>query len=383
MPVVARKGCPECGSRDNVAVYDDGGEHCFTQECGYHVFGEGSKGSSSFTPTVSKIEMSGTVAAIKDRKLTTGTCSKYGVTVDYAADGTIANHYYPYYSTKTGEIVATKKRNVESKSFYWSGDRTEMGLFGQNKCSGRGKYLTITEGEIDALAVAEMFDNRYDVVSIPDGCQSARRALQAQLEWLEGYDSIVLCFDNDAAGQDGVASVRDLFSPNKLKIAELPMKDAGAMLVAGQTKDFVKSWWDAKSYSPAGIVKASETWGDVLEYRDTPSTPYPWAGLQEKLMGQRAGELVIWAAETGVGKSQTMREVIYHTIQSTDEKVGCLMLEESVAKSMLGWMSFHAGRPLHKELNDIPEEELRKYWEKASEGDRFVLLDHRDRKSVV
>jgi twinkle protein len=53
------------------------------------------------------------------------------------------------------------------------------------------------------------------------------------------------------------------------------------------------------------------------------------------------------------------------------------MLEESIAKSMLGWMSFHAGRPLHKELNKIPDEELRTYWEKASEGDRFVLLEHK------
>jgi twinkle protein len=85
----------------------------------------------------------------------------------------------------------------------------------------------------------------------------------------------------------------------------------------------------------------------------------------------------IWAAETGVGKSQTMRELIHHIIQATDHQVGCLMLEESVAKSILGWMSFHAGRPLHKELNTITDEELRKWWEKATHGDRFVLLDHR------
>jgi twinkle protein len=52
------------------------------------------------------------------------------------------------------------------------------------------------------------------------------------------------------------------------------------------------------------------------------------------------------------------------------------MLEESVAKSMMGWMSFYAGRPLHKDPT-VSDEELRKYWEKAAEGDRFVLLDHK------
>ena len=35
--VVSRLNCPRCGSRDNVALYDDGGQHCFTPGCSYHV----------------------------------------------------------------------------------------------------------------------------------------------------------------------------------------------------------------------------------------------------------------------------------------------------------------------------------------------------------
>ena len=27
--------CPRCGSKDNLAVYDDGHAWCFTPECGY------------------------------------------------------------------------------------------------------------------------------------------------------------------------------------------------------------------------------------------------------------------------------------------------------------------------------------------------------------
>jgi predicted ATP-dependent serine protease len=125
-------------------------------------------------------------------------------------------------------------------------------------------------------------------------------------------------------------------------------------------------------------VKVSETWDAVLEYRDTPSIPYPWDGLNDLLMGMRRKEIVIWAADTGIGKSQTMREIQDYLIrQSEDEIVGCLMLEESIAKTTLGWMSFMAERPLHKELGTIPDDELRKYWELATRGDRFVLLDHK------
>lgn len=382
--VVGHKPCTVCSSSDNVAVYSDGGEHCFTPDCTYHVNGQGrpNRDTSMSTPST-KLDMNGTVAAIPDRRISKATCAKFGVIVEYGKDGGIDSHHYPYYNTKTGDITASKRRMCAEKRFSWTGDRTDTGLFGQNSCKGSGKYLTITEGELDALAVSEIFDNKWDVVSLKDGAQSAARDVKSQLEWLEGYEQIVLCFDSDKAGKIAVEAVRDLFSPNKVKVIELPVKDAGVMLENGRVRDFVKAFWDAKSYSPAGIVKADETWTDVLAYRDTPSTPYPWAGLNELLLGQRTKEVNIWAAETGVGKSQTMREIIHHIITTSDQQVGCLMLEESVAKSMLGWMSFHAGRPLHRELGNIPEDELRRYWEKASAGNRFVLLDHKGWQSDI
>jgi twinkle protein len=366
--------CPKCNSKNNLATYEDGGQHCFSPDCDHHVFPEGAMGSY-IAPT--RLERMGQLAAIKDRKISKETCKKFGVTVELGVDGSTVQHWYPAYNTLTGELTATKKRVCATKGFSWSGDRTDIGLFGQNTCSGRGKYITITEGELDALAVSEMFDNKWDVCSLNDGSGSAARDVQAQLEFLEGYDTVVICFDNDTAGAKAVQEVKDLFSPNKLKICTLPLKDAGAMLQAGKIREFTKTWWDAKTYAPAGIVKASETWDAVVQYRDTPSIAYPWQGLNDLLLGQRTKEVNIWAAETGVGKSQTMREIIHHIIASTSQQVGCLMLEESVAKSMLGWMSFHAGRPLHKELDKIPDEELRKYWELASAGDRFLLLDHK------
>jgi twinkle protein len=321
--------------------------------------------------------MSGTLNPIKERRISLATCKKYNVTTQVGQDGNTTVHNYPAYNTKTGELTASKKRVCSDKSFYWSGDRTNIGLFGQQTCRGGGKFITVTEGEVDALAVSEMFDNKWDCVSLTDGCAGAVRDISNNLEFLESYDHVVFCFDNDKAGQEAVEATRDLLSPNKLKVCALPLKDAGAMLEAGRISEFTKAWWNAKVYQPDGIVQASETWDAVVQYRDTPSVPYPWQGLNDILLGQRTKELVIWAAETGVGKSQTMREIIHHVVSTTEQQVGCLMLEESVAKSMLGWMSFHAGRPLHKELGKVPDEELRKYWEQASAGNRFVLLDHK------
>ena len=35
--VIRREACPECGSKDNVAVYADGGKYCYGATCTYRV----------------------------------------------------------------------------------------------------------------------------------------------------------------------------------------------------------------------------------------------------------------------------------------------------------------------------------------------------------
>ena len=50
--------------------------------------------------------------------------------------------------------------------------------------------------------------------------------LQQQLEWLEKFESIVLMFDSDTAGQTAAQECSKIFTPGKCKIATLPLKDA-------------------------------------------------------------------------------------------------------------------------------------------------------------
>ena len=193
-----------------MAVYSNGGRHCFSADCDYHVNGE--TGEEIQVSTPSTLHMGGVVAEITDRRLSAKTVSKYQVTVDYAPDGTIARHYYPYYDVDTGELVAAKSRLVKNKDFLSSGNMTNVGLFGQKQCRGKGKYVTITEGELDAMSVYEMFGQKYDVVSLRSGASSAAKEIKQNLEWLEGYENVVVCFDQDKPGE--CQRIKDLFSPN-------------------------------------------------------------------------------------------------------------------------------------------------------------------------
>ena len=97
--------------------------------------------------------------------------------------------------------------------------------------------IIITEGEIDCLSVSRINQNKFPVVSVKSGAQGAKKDIQRELEWLEGFDSVVLMFDQDEQGKQGAIECAKLFSPNKAKICSLPLKDANEMLVEGKTRD--------------------------------------------------------------------------------------------------------------------------------------------------
>jgi len=369
------ESCPECGSSDALAIYDNGGQHCFGSGCDYHVFGDGETPmTTQELPKAKPLNMGGVVAAIPQRRLSQETCSRFGVTVEYSSTGEIQKHYYPYYNGESGEVCAAKVRDVKTKGFHATGDMSGAGFFGQQQCSGN-KYITITEGELDALSVYEMFNKQYDVVSLRSGASNAAKEIKEQLEWLESYENIVICFDNDKAGDAALEQVKDLFSPNKLRICKLPVKDASDMLMANRVKDFTQAWWNAKVYRPDGIVAGTETWDTLVEKRQVKSIPYPWEGLNHITRGHRPYELVTITSGSGMGKSQFIREIEYDLLRRCEGNIGVLALEEDLARTSLGIMSVAANRPLHLE-EDTPVDQLRPFWEATLGTGRYYLFDH-------
>jgi len=228
---VRHESCPECGSKNNLARYDDGHAVCFGMSCGHYE--PPSKDNVSFddtprfTTNTRRLELTGVHADITDRRISAKTCKKYNVTVEYDTNGCVSKHHYPYYAKGTNEQVGSKVRIVEGKQFYVTGTLQETQLFGQQAWSSGGKYITVVEGEADALAVAEMFDCKFPVVSLRTGAQGAQKDIKQNLDWLETFENVVICFDNDEAGQKAAQDVLDLFTPNKAKNVTLSMKDAG------------------------------------------------------------------------------------------------------------------------------------------------------------
>lgn len=360
--------CPHCGSSDAFAYYE-GNTYCFS--CKQYTKQNSNKDQHQqettataeiiegrFTPMNSVQEKlasdKAVIGPITDRGIEENTCRKYNV--KQATIRGMEAHLYPYYD-RDGNHVVNKIRIVPEKKFYMEGELTKKtGLFGQHLFSGShgSKYLTITEGEIDCLSAYQMMGSKWPVVSVRNGAASAVNEIKFNLDYINLFKNVVLCFDNDEPGQKAARDIANLLEPGKCKIMYLSMKDANEYLKAGQTQKFVADFWNARTYTPEGIVCGPDITNLLLEEQTIKSLPYPWQGLNALTYGMRFGELVLITAGSGIGKSSVIRELVHYIMKNTKDRVGCLFLEETVAKTGLGILSVEAGKRFH--INTSPEE---------------------------
>ena len=371
--------CGNCGSSDAKAINKDGSSKCFscgkfTPASAYQRKAESEDYQSNVVPMPTKgVTMDGVFAALSDRSIKAETAKLYGVQVKYGADGEISNHMYPYY--KDGALVAKKVRNVKEKSFHAEGNIRNSELFGQH-LPVNGKMVTITEGECDAMAAYELLGSKFPVVSVVNGAAAAPKDIKRNLEYFDQFESIVICFDNDKAGNEAAQKVAELFAPGRAKICKLSKhKDANEYLRNNQRQDFSNDWWGAKTFTPDGIVAGNDLWDVVTAEVKQSYINYPWDGMNELTYGIRTHELITVAAGSGMGKSQFLRELIYYLLKNTEDNIGLLMMEESIRRTGLSIMSMDANQLLHLPDTVVSNDDLRKHYDNTLGTGRLFLYD--------
>jgi twinkle protein len=283
------------------------------------------------------VRLQGSAERLQKRNISEKVCQQYKI---YRDGDVLRFHYFDDAGTLRGCKIKTK-----NKIFTYEGE-TPGTLFGQHLFPATGKRVVITEGELDAASCSEAMPG-WPMVSLPSGAAAARKSIQRALQWLQGYEEIVLFFDNDEAGRKASEDAAGVLPPSKCKIARLEAyKDASDALQANDTEAIRRAIWDAKPYRPDGIVDGKT----LLELVTTPSPPsdhdYPFVGLQNKLHGIRYGELTTITAGSGIGKSSFCRQLAVDLLRK-GERVGYLALEESNRRTGLGLMSAAVGKSLH------------------------------------
>jgi|TARA_R100001224_G_C4020068_1_gene148995 twinkle protein len=374
--------CDACGSSDAVSVNQDGSAKCFS--CGkfYPKYERGTMSMTQYTEqkkmtTESNIH-GGIFAKLTDRGIAKETAQKYGVKVVYDSSGQLAQHIYPFFINN--EQCATKTRYVKDKRFSFNGTLEGSGLFGQNLFKEGGKYLTIVEGECDAMAAYELLGSKWAVVSIKRGALSAVKDIKESLEYVESFDNVVICFDKDKQGQEAAIKVATILKPGKAKIVTLPngYKDANDMLKQSKHSEFTKAWWDAKLYTPSGIIRVSQKQEDFFNREKKESIPFPWKGLNKKLYGLRQGELVTLTGGTGLGKSSVTRELEHWLINQTNDNVGIIALEEDWKRTVDGILSIEANARLYidQEREKFSKDTLMDMYDNVFKDDKVFVHAH-------
>ena len=356
---IRHEPCSNCGSSDANGIYTDGHTYCFSCQ----TYTEGNDTSNTHHMQ-SNVTFKGSAQRLQKRNISEKTCEFYKIYRDET------HLRFPYFDG-SGRIQGFKTKD-KLKQFKYEGVSTDT-LFGQHLFPTSGKRIVITEGELDAASCYEAMGG-WPMVSLPHGAASAKKDIQKQIPLLQGYEEIVLFFDNDNAGREAVEKAASILPIGKVKIARLEQyKDASDALQANDTNAICRAIWDAKEYQPDGIVNGKS----LLETVTTPSPPcnhkYKFEGLQEKTHGIRYGELTTITAGTGQGKSTFCRQLATQLLEE-GVKVGYIALEESNRRTALGLMSVSVGKALH--LGEHEYSTLKEAYDSTINNWNLYLYDH-------
>lgn len=321
----------------------------------------------------------------------------FGVRHAFAEDtGEVIEQYYPV--TQEGQLSGYKIREVP-KNFRSKG-RTgaDCELFMAFKFNRGGKYLLLTEGEVDSLSAYQMLsdynksrgsDFETAVVSPTTGANSQKQ-IASNYKFLDSFDVIVLCYDNDKAGQEAAEKIISVLPKGKVKIMQMRYKDANEYLMTGKSKEFISDFYNAKSYVPVGVVGSGDITEGMREEFKVPKIPLPpfMHKLQDMMAGGvPLGRILNLMSASGSGKSTIIDEIVYFMLFNSPHKVGVVTLESTTGQYGIKLLSRHINLKLELKSNEealaILESESTKakekelFWTDTGEH-RFYLVDDRD-----
>lgn len=348
------------------------------------VLGESKKVGSDFKKETIQDVQKYKFLANPERFLTKDNAEVFGIRSSVSEqDGkTITASYFPFYG-QDGNVTGFVKRD-------WTKPKEEDGHFtvigsvkvsckmnGQQLIKPNGKTLYIVEGleEVYALrqCIAESLKgSQYEgklvpnVIGLPLGTANAQESVAHNLALIKSYKEIVLCLNNDSAtakellkgikkGKEATEDIAALLLTDNLFTIDLPpeINDYRQALALGRGKEIGKMLaFERKPYSPEKIIAGENLSLDEL------IAPLPvglkidrFPKLMEKLQGFRhdpTGEVTLYTAFSGVGKSTLCREAAWEIIRQTDLHVGFIFLEETVKKTQQSLLALELGVPLNK-----------------------------------
>lgn len=258
------------------------------------------------------------------------------------------NAVFNYYDTNDVLTMVKYKpshkvQHGQAKCWCQQNSDTAPLLFNMNRINVNSPLL-ICEGEPDCLSAIEAgFKN---AVSVPLG-SSNLHWIDENLEWLDQFDSIIICADNDDAGVKMQKECVPRLGSWRTKVVDIPAipigntgrvtKDLNEILyVCGKDK-VLELILDAKDSPVPSVADLSDV--EPTEYEDVDGVTTGLKAIDDELMRLFFGTLTIVSGQPGSGKSSLLTQL---ACNSLDNDIGTWLfsgeLPNGVEKSWFNYI---------------------------------------------
>ena len=272
-----------------------------------------------------------------------------------------------------------EKVRVLPKDFSQNKGFRNTHLFGWDKFNhGTSKHITIVEGEEDALAAYEMLGSKYPVVALP-GAGVSKALLEEYGKKLDVYSEIILCFDNDEAGEKARDKFVSLF-PHKTSVVSLTKwKDASEIKQNDAKTDFIFAWHNRTKHSLDNVYSSKEDFTKILSEESTNDyvlTPFP--SMNDMLGGLTRGHFYVLTAPEGQGKTEVLRAMEYHVAVTTEESIAVFHMEETKKTNLRTLACYALGKNCRDLDTKVPDKDIANVIEALALRDQVHLVDFTD-----
>lgn len=259
-------------------------------------------------------------AYFEQRKISRKTLDALDVRQD--SEGNVVFNYYD-----TNDVLTMVKykpshkvQHGQAKCWCQQNSDTAPLLFNMNRINVNSPLL-ICEGEPDCLSAIEAgFKN---AVSVPLG-SSNLHWIDENLEWLDQFESIIICADNDDAGVKMQKECVPRLGSWRTKVVDIPAipigntgrvtKDLNEILyVCGKDK-VLELILDAKDSPVPSVADLSDV--EPTEYEDVDGVTTGLKAIDDELMRLFFGTLTIVSGQPGSGKSSLLTQLACNSLNN-------------------------------------------------------------------
>lgn len=259
-------------------------------------------------------------AYFEQRKISRETLDALDVRQD--SEGNVVFNYYD-----TNDVLTMVKykpshkvQHGQAKCWCQQNSDTAPLLFNMNRININSPLL-ICEGEPDCLSAIEAgFKN---AVSVPLG-SSNLHWIDENLEWLDQFESIIICADNDDAGVKMQKECVPRLGSWRTKVVDIPAipigntgrvtKDLNEILyVCGKDK-VLELILDAKDSPVPSVADLSDV--EPTEYEDVDGVTTGLKAIDDELMRLFFGTLTIVSGQPGSGKSSLLTQLACNSLDN-------------------------------------------------------------------